>query len=229
MTNISAEVVLGMPFHTFSNGNIQFIEKELTWRSYTTAEPLLNTKRLELINKKEYAKAALDEKSETFVIWVASLNLILGIHSDRAAWIASLLTKEVRISGKYLHFVDVISEKKALVLPEQTEFNQHAIKLEKGKQLTYRPIYSLGPVELETLKIYIETHLKTGFIRPFKSPLDARILFNKKLNGSFHLCVDYWGFNNLTIKNQYPLLLSVESPDRLEWAKRFTQLDITSI
>ena len=40
--------------------------------------------------------------------------------------------------------------------------------------------------------------------------------------------MDYWGLNNLTIKNQYPLLLIGESLDRLGRAKRFTQLDLTN-
>ena len=48
--------------------------------------------------------------------------------------------------------------------------NEHAIKLEKDKQLLFGPIYSLGPVELETLKTYIKTNLANGFIQPFKSP-----------------------------------------------------------
>ena len=65
-------------------------------------------------------------------------------------------------------------------LLENTGSNEHNIKLQKGKQPPYRPIYSLGLVELETLKIYIETYLKTGFIQPFKFPAGASILLNKK-------------------------------------------------
>ena len=115
-----------------------------------------------------------------------------------------------------------------MVLPERTELNEHAIDLEDGKQPPYGPIYSLGPVELETLKTYIKTHLKTGFIRPSKSPASAPILFDKKPDGSLRLCVNYQGLNNLTIKNRYPLPLIEESLDRLGQAKRFTQLDLTS-
>ena len=63
------------------------MEKKLTWRSYTTAEALPTNKRVELINKKEFAIAALDEKSETFVVHIASLNLTPGIHLDKAAQI----------------------------------------------------------------------------------------------------------------------------------------------
>ena len=215
LADMSTEVVLGMLFLTFSNADVQFVKKELTWRSYTTAEALPTTKRVELIDKKEFAKAALDENSETFVVHVASLNLVPGIHPDREAQIASLLTKKVKILHKYSDFTDVFSEEKALVLSERTELNEHAIELENSNQPPYGPIYSLRPVELETLKTYIETHLKTRFIQPFKSPAGAPILFDKKSDGSFRLCVDYQGLNNLTIKNQYPLPLIRESLNRL--------------
>ena len=228
LADISAEVVLGMPFLTLSNANVQFVEKELTWRSYTTAKALPTTKRVELINKKEFAKTALDENSETFVVHVASFNLLPGIHPDRKAQIASLLTEEVKILEKYSDFTDVFSKEKTLVLPERIELNEHAVDLEDGKQPPYGPIYSLGPVKLETLKTYIETHLKTGFIRPSKSPAGAPILFDKKLDGSLRLCVNYRGLNNLTIKNRYLQPLIGESLDRLGQAKRFTQLDLTS-
>ena len=83
-------------------------------------------------------------------------------------------------------------------------------------------------MELETLKAYMETNLANEFIRPSKSPAGAPILFDWKLDGSFWLCVDYQGLNNLTIKNQYPLPLVGEWLDRLERARRFIQLDLTS-
>ena len=84
-------------------------------------------------------------------------------------------------------------------------------------------------MELETLKTYIETHLKTGFIQLSKSPASAFILFDKKSDNSFCLCMDYWGLNNLIIKNQYLLPLIKKSLDWLNQAKRFTQLDLTSV
>lgn len=62
--------------------------------------------------------------------------------------------------------------------------NKHAIKLKDGMQLFYRPIYNLGLIELEILKIYIKTHLKIGFIKLFKFSANTFILFDKKLDGS---------------------------------------------
>ncbi len=83
-------------------------------------------------------------------------------------------------------------------------------------------------MKLEILKAYIENNLANGFIRPSKSPAGALILFNKKPDGSLRLCVDYQGLNNLTIRNQYFLPFVGESLDRLGWAWRFTQLDLTN-
>ncbi len=49
-------------------------------------------------------------------------------------------------------------------LSENTGMNEHTIELIEEKQPPYGRIYALNSVKLETLKIYIETHLKTGFI-----------------------------------------------------------------
>ena len=81
--------------------------------------------KLELINKKKFAKAALDENVETFVVHVTSFSLSsIFIHPAREVQIALLPTKEVTISKEYSDFSDVFSEEKASVLPEITKLNQ---------------------------------------------------------------------------------------------------------
>ncbi|GJR86817.1 putative reverse transcriptase domain-containing protein [Tanacetum coccineum] len=45
-----------------------------------------------------------------------------------------------------------------------------------------------------------------GFIRPSSSPWGAPVLFVKKKNVSFWICIDYRELNKLTVKNRYPLL-----------------------
>ena len=119
------------------------------------------------------------------------------------------------ISIEYSDFADVFSPDLASELPKHTGINNHAIKLVDDWQPPYGPIYSLGWVGLEILKTYIETNLKNDFIRPSKSPAKAPIFFDKKPDGSLRLYVNYWGLNNLTIKNQYLLALLGESLNRL--------------
>ena len=59
------------------------------------------------------------------------------------------------------------------------------------------------------LGVFIEEHLKSGQIRPSKSPYAAPVFFIKKKDGSLRLVQDYWKLNNITIKNAYPLPVRV--------------------
>ena len=141
------------------------------------------------------------------------------------------MTNETPISIliKYSNFADVFSLELASEFPEHTGINNHTIKLVDDWQPSYGLIYSLGPVELETLNTYIEINLANSFMRPSKSPAKTPILFDKKPNGSLQLCVDYQGLNNLTIKKQYPLPLVRKSLDWLGQTQRFTQFNLTSV
>ncbi len=230
VANVSVEVVLGMLFFTLSNADVVFKDRELIWKSYTPTEALLTTKRVLMIGRKELVAAALDPDKEAFVVHVASLSLgaKMSVHPAREVQIALLVAEEVTTLAEYSDFADAFSKESAAELHERSDINENAINLELGKQPPYGPIYSLGPVELETLKTYIKTNLVNGFIRHSKSPAGTSILFVRKTDGSLRFCVDYRGLNNLTIKNRYPLPLIGESLNRLGRAKRFTQLDLTN-
>ena len=74
VANVSPEVVFGMFFLTLSNADIDFLDRELRWRTYTTEKTLPTTRRVELVGKKEFAAAALDPEHETYVVHVGSVN-----------------------------------------------------------------------------------------------------------------------------------------------------------
>ena len=152
------------------------------------------------------------------------------MHSKKQAQVRALLFDEAftEISAEYSDYNNVFSVENIAELSENTGINKHIIKLKEGKQPLFGSIYSLEPVELETLKTYIKTNLANGFIRFSKSLAGALILFDRKPNKSFCLCVNYRSFNNITIKNQYLLPLISKSLDWLGRAKRFTQLDLTN-
>ncbi len=188
LADVKPDIVLGIPFLTMSNINIDFQARNLQWRSYTTGDVLPTTRQVELIEKKEFALTALDREHEVFVVHVAAISINLGddMHLSRRAQIAHLKADEAlaKVPNKYAHFADVFLPKLAAKFPEHTRINNHAIELVDDRQPPYGPIYSLGPVELKTLKAYIKNNLASGFIRPFKSPGGPPILFNKKLDGS---------------------------------------------
>ena len=212
VANTKFEVVLKMSFLKISNADVLFGEETLTWKSYTTNKVPSTTKQVQLINLKEFVIAALDVNSETFMVHVAIREQKeMPVHFERQVQIETQSGVQVgallfdkaptEVSAEYSDYSNVFSAENAAKLSENTGINGHAIELEESKQPPFRPIYSLGQVELETLKIYIKTNLANGFIWPSKSPAGAPILFNRKPDRSLRLCVDYRGFNNITIKN----------------------------
>ncbi|GJY07403.1 putative reverse transcriptase domain-containing protein [Tanacetum coccineum] len=67
-----------------------------------------------------------------------------------------------------------------------------------------------------------------GFIRPSTSPWGAPILFVKKKDGSFRMCINYRELNKLTIKNRYPLPKIDDLFDQLQGSSVYSRIDLRS-
>ncbi|GJR71008.1 putative reverse transcriptase domain-containing protein [Tanacetum coccineum] len=67
-----------------------------------------------------------------------------------------------------------------------------------------------------------------GFIRPNSSPWGAPVLFVKKKDRSFRMCIDYRELNKLTIKNRYPLLRIDDLFDQLQGSSAYSKIDLRS-
>nr|GEU76506.1 hypothetical protein [Tanacetum cinerariifolium] len=65
--------------------------------------------------------------------------------------------------------------------------------------------YRLASSEMKELSDQLQEPSDKGFIRPSSSPWGALVLFVKKKDGSFQMCIDYRELNKLTLKNRYPL------------------------
>ena len=126
---------------------------------------------------------------------------------------------------QYKSYQDVFKKKNANILPQHRPYDC-AIDIEDGAQVPFGPIYNLFQYELATLKEYIDENLVKGFIRHSQSSAGASILFVKKKDGSLQMCVDYWGLNKVTIKNQYPLPLISGLLNQLGQAKIYIKIDL---
>ena len=81
VANVSPEVTLGMPFLTLSGADVDFLDWELRWKTYTTREALLTTRHVKLVEKNEFAATVIDLEHETFVVHVASLSSVTSLSS----------------------------------------------------------------------------------------------------------------------------------------------------
>ncbi|GKC49892.1 hypothetical protein Tco_1072637 [Tanacetum coccineum] len=80
----------------------------------------------------------------------------------------------------------------------QVEFQ---IDLVSGAAPVPRAPYRLAPSELQELSTQLQELFDKEFIRPSSSPWGASVLFVKKKDGSFRMCIDYRELNKLTVKN----------------------------
>ncbi|GKE08570.1 hypothetical protein Tco_1412121 [Tanacetum coccineum] len=67
-----------------------------------------------------------------------------------------------------------------------------------------------------------------GFIRPSSLPRGAPVLFAKKKDGSFRMCIDYHELKKLTVKNRYPLLMIDKLFDQLQGSSMYSKIDLRS-
>nr|GEY00277.1 putative reverse transcriptase domain, ribonuclease H-like domain, aspartic peptidase domain protein [Tanacetum cinerariifolium] len=86
--------------------------------------------------------------------------------------------------------------------------------------------YHLAPSELEELSGQLKELQDKGFIQPNSSPWGAPVLFVKKKDGSFRMCIDYRELNKFTVKNRYPLPRIDDLFDQLQ-GTRYTHFEFT--
>ncbi|GKE51278.1 reverse transcriptase domain-containing protein, partial [Tanacetum coccineum] len=91
-----------------------------------------------------------------------------------------------------------------------------------------RAPYRLAPSEMQELSNQLQELADRGFIRPSTSPWGALVLFVKKKDGSFRMCIDYRELNNLTVKNRYPLPRIDDLFDQLQGSSVYSKIDLRS-
>ncbi|GJU11231.1 putative reverse transcriptase domain-containing protein [Tanacetum coccineum] len=107
----------------------------------------------------------------------------------------------------------------------QVEFQ---IDLIPGATPVARAPYRLAPSEMQELSNQLQELSDRGFIRPSTSPWGAPVLFVKKKDGSFRMCIDYRELNKLTVKNRYPLPRIDDLFDQLQGSSVYSKIDLRS-
>ena len=88
--------------------------------------------------------------------------------------------------------------------------------------------YPLSPTQLDEQAKQVNDLLRKGLIRESTSPWGFPVLFVKKPDGLWRMCIDYRALNAVTVRNGYSLPRIQECLDRLGRAKYMTKLDLTS-
>ncbi|GJU93078.1 putative reverse transcriptase domain-containing protein [Tanacetum coccineum] len=122
----------------------------------------------------------------------------------------SVKKEEDKSKGKKLKDVPIIRDF-LVVFPEDlpglppTRPVEFQIDLIPGATPVARAPYRLALSKMKEFSEQLQEISDKGFIRPSSSPWGAPVLFVKKKDGSFRMCIDYLELNKLTVNNRYPL------------------------
>ncbi|GJR22320.1 putative reverse transcriptase domain-containing protein [Tanacetum coccineum] len=114
------------------------------------------------------------------------------------------------------------------LLSQPFEIDLMPIKLGSFNVVIARAPYRLAPSEMQELSNQLQELSDRGFIRPSTSPWGAPVLFVKKKDGSFRMCIDYRELNKLTVKNRYPLPRIDDLFDQLQGSSVYSKIDLRS-
>ncbi|GJX71868.1 putative reverse transcriptase domain-containing protein, partial [Tanacetum coccineum] len=114
-----------------------------------------------------------------------------------------------------------------LGLPPTRQVEFH-IELIPGATPVARAPYRLAHAEMKELAEQLKELSDKGFIRPSSSPWGAPMLFVKKKDGSFRMCIDYRELNKLIVKNRYPLPRIDDLFDQLQGSSIYSKIDLRS-
>ncbi|GKC63150.1 putative reverse transcriptase domain-containing protein [Tanacetum coccineum] len=112
-------------------------------------------------------------------------------------------------------------------LPPTRQIEFHIELIPEATPVARAP-YRLAPTEMKELAEQLKELSNKGFIRPSSSPWEAPILFVKKKDGSFRMCIDYCELNKLTVKNLYPLPRIDDLFDQLQGSSIYSKIDLSS-
>ncbi|GJV68414.1 putative reverse transcriptase domain-containing protein [Tanacetum coccineum] len=150
-------------------------------------------------------------------------------------YLAQVTTKKAKDKSEERRLEDVpIVREFPEVFPEdlpglpparQVEFQ---IDLVPGAAPVARAPYRLAPAKMQELSTQLQELSDRGFIRPSSSPWGAPVLFVKKKDGSFRMCIDYRELNKLTVKNRYPLPRIDDLFDQLQGSRVYSKIDLRS-
>nr|GEW52355.1 putative reverse transcriptase domain-containing protein [Tanacetum cinerariifolium] len=126
------------------------------------------------------------------------------------------------------HKVEIVFHEKVVRIPLESDEVEFRIDLIPEATLIAKSLYRLAPSEMQELSEQLQELHDKGFIWQSYSPWGSPVVFVKKKDGSFWMCIDYRELNKLTIKNRYPLLRIDDFFDQLQGSHYFSKIDIRS-
>jgi hypothetical protein len=211
----------------------------LTW--FRSANPMINWARSEVTVKDRKGKHRLQLRRPARTIADVGLNFITSRDVKKML--------RTRGSEGMIYFIRTITDDLPKNIPQQfrtviEEYKdcfrselpeslppkrqwEHTINIKDAVAIN-QAAYPVSYTQAEEQATQIKDLLDKGLIRTSSSSWGFPVLFVKKPEGKWRMCIDYHGLNAVTKKNTYPLPRIQDCLDRIGSAKRISKFDLLS-
>ncbi|CAD6970757.1 unnamed protein product, partial [Tilletia controversa] len=208
----SHHLFLGLPWFKDCVATLDFSRLRLTYSvaSPTTLSSGLSTSSNSSPNS-DLPEVSLSASQRREIFDNSSTFPSLSVPPEHARQLSTTEDSSIRanLPEPYHDYVDVFRKSSADLLPDHRSYD-HKIPMQPNTTPPFGPIYSLSEGEHQELRNYLKENLDKGFIRPSSSPAGAPVLFVPKPDGTFRMCVDYRGINNITIKDRSTIFSKID-------------------
>lgn len=211
------DLILGMPWMRKHGHRVNWRSKKLS-HTKTIIDCLFETTNLDSFPPTDALAGPTIDVAK--VSWNISAKLAAEKNAMEKSWEAAELVPEV-----YHDFLPTFEKSNLTKLPPHRPYDFRVELIDGANPQFSRPI-PLSQAESAVLHEMITDGLKNGTLRRTQSPWAAPVLFTGKKDGKLRPCFDYRKLDALTVKNKYPLPLTMELVDSLLDADTFTSLDL---
>ena len=160
-----------------------------------------------------------------FISPLATATLNKLTMSTDLAMQAEVMKPKKTLLAEYAEYAQAFSKEATDHVPPSRPYD-HTINLDESFIPKIGKLNPLSVKEQEAADEFIDENLRSGKIRPSKSPQASPFFFIKKKDSGLQPCQDYRYLNSHTVRDAYPLPLISDLINKLKDAKVFTKFDV---
>ena len=248
--NIDEDVILGIPFRQsiivfnddWINHKFEFITRSGTrhkWYGCGSSIRLHNHRALFMIKQDDFMRQFNDNEEEVFAINLQQRDELPALSGFS---LFSIANSEFTPKQQVENFLNTITEPKLKGILEgyinnvflepcgisETPHRPEDMKIniKEGSNLRNQPLRRYSAKEDEMIKAKLDELLEKGWIQPSSSNYGTNLLFAKKKDGGYRMCIDYRAINDATIPDRTPLPSHTDLREKVKGAKYLSKLDI---
>ncbi|GJU47471.1 reverse transcriptase domain-containing protein [Tanacetum coccineum] len=220
------QVTKHTPVQVSSDNKRKFDDKRTFNNNSCNNNNYRNTNTNNHYNNHQLQQNRRQEAVRAYAVTPSGNNMYAGDFPLSQKGDAISITPDLVLLSKY--HAKILCDEKVVHIPINGETLIIRVMEKKLDEKRLEDIPRLAPSEMQELSNQLQELTDRGFIRPSTSPWGAPVLFVKKKDGSFRMCIDYRELNKLTIKNRYPLPRIDDLFDQLQGSSVYSKIDLRS-